>query len=60
MFQLNIKLLFFGLKFLYSVYYKFYSLFVFDKEEGLYSKINNIANIANLVVNSNPGRKVLL
>ena len=59
-FRLNIKPLLFSLEFLYGLYCKLYGLFVFSEKEGLYYGINNIANIANSVVNGNPGREALL
>ena len=59
-FRLNIKPLLFSLEFLYGLYCKLYSLFIFSKKKGLYYKINNMANAVNLVVNSNLGREALL
>ena len=52
--------LLFSLEFLCSLYRELYSLFIFSKKEGLYYKINNVANIANLVVNGNLEREALL
>ena len=59
-FRLNTKPLLFGLEFLYGLYCELYGLFVFGKKEGLYCKIDNVANVANSVVNGNPGREALL
>ena len=59
-FRLNCKLLLCSLELLCGLHCKLYSFLVFSKKEGLYCKINNMANAANSVVNSNPSREALL
>jgi hypothetical protein len=48
------------LELLYGLYCELYGFFIFSKKEGLYYKIDDIANAANLVVNSNLNREALL
>jgi hypothetical protein len=48
------------LELLCGLYCELYGFFVFGKKEGLYYEIDDVANAANLVVNSNLSREALL
>ena len=59
-FRVNIQVLLLPLEFLYCLNCDFNSFFVFVKKEGLYCKIDDIANAANSVLYGIPRREVLL
>jgi len=59
-FRVNIQVLLLPLEFLYYLNRDFNSFFVFVEKEGLYYKVNNMANIANLVLYGILKREALL
>jgi len=48
------------LEFLYYLNRNFNSFFIFMEKEGLYYKVNNVANTVNLVLYGIPRREALL